>query len=172
MKNLILIFAILMLGCGTNTEVIEDPAPVAKETAPVTEETLPVAKEPVVKEPSSVVEANPGGDEDSPRIARSNVGLEQVLHDPVPLNQDGIFFEFDEDLALFKADITLDGQSLDWFPRNALRGDDIGAFVKLTPPADGPFLEYNKEYVIDLLAVDHDNWHTWAEIVLQTIPRP
>ncbi|MYE88373.1 hypothetical protein F4X33_05185 [Candidatus Poribacteria bacterium] len=171
MQNLLLVLAILMLGCGTDTEVIEDPAPVAEEPASIKEEILLVAEEPVSKEPSPVVDDNLGH-ADPPHIARSNVGPEQFPRDPVPLNQDGIFFEFDEDLALFKADITLDGQSLGWFPRNPLRGDDVGVFAKLTPPADGPFLEYNKEYVIDLLAVDNGNNHTVGEITFQTIPRP
>lgn len=171
MKNLLLVLAILMLGCGTDTEVIEEPTPLAEEPAPVKEETLPVAEAPVFKEPSPVVEDNPG-DPDPPLIIRSNVGPEQVPRDPVPLNQDGIFFEFDEDLALFEADLLLDEKSLGWFPRDALRGDDIGAFVKLTPPADGPFLEYEKEYVIDLLAADNRGNLTIAELTFRTIPKP
>ena len=40
--------------------------------------------------------------------------------DPVPFNRDGILFKFSEDLVLFKADFSLDGQSLGWLPREAL----------------------------------------------------
>ena len=162
MKNLLLILAILMLGCGTDTEVVKEP--IAEE--PVAEEPSPVAED-----PPSTVEDN-HGDRILPTVTRSNVNLDLVPLDPVLLNRDGIFFEFGHDLALFKADILLDGQSLGWFPRVALTGDDIGLFAKLTPPADGPFLEYDKEYVIKLLAVDNGKDQRDMEIWFRTIPKP
>ena len=41
MKNLLIVIAILMLGCGTDTEVVDEPPRVAEEPTPVTEELLP-----------------------------------------------------------------------------------------------------------------------------------
>ena len=157
MKILLLVLAILMLGCGTDTEVVEEP---------FAEKPSPVAEDPL-----STVEGN-HGDGYPPTVTRSNVNLDLIPLDPVLLNRDGIFFEFDDDLALFEADLLLDGQSLGWFPRVALTGDDIGFFIKLTPPAEGPFLEYGKEYVINLLAVDNGKDHRHMEIRFRTIVAP
>ena len=134
MKHFLLVLAILMLGCGTDPQVVEEPASVIEETL-------------------SNVKDEP--DRSPPHIQSSNVGPEEGPFDPVPLNQDGIFFEFDEDLGLFKADLSHDGKSLGWFPRVALTGDDIGTCIRLTPPAGGPFLEYDKEYHIDILFEDN-----------------
>ena len=36
MRNLLLVLAILTLGCGTDTEVVEEPPPVAEQPEPET----------------------------------------------------------------------------------------------------------------------------------------
>ena len=34
MKNLLIVIAILMLGCGTDTEIVKEPPPAAEEPTP------------------------------------------------------------------------------------------------------------------------------------------
>ena len=171
MKHLLIVLAILTLGCGTNTEVVEEPPPVSEEPTPVTEETSPAAEE-----PPPTVEDN-GEDPSPPHIVRSDVlpkepGADPVPLNPVPLNQDGIFFEFDEDLGLFKADLLLDGKSLKWSPRVALTGDDIGSCARMKRTAESTPLEYDKEYHIDLHFEDNERLGHDITIKFRTIPRP
>ena len=163
MKNLLLVLAILMLGCGTDTEIVEEPLPVAEEPAPVTRVF-------VVHEIGPNVERDPG-DRDPPQIIDSNVypNHETVAFNPVQLNADGIFFDFNEDLHRFAIDLSLDGESLGWHI-NAIRpGNDIGFSITLTPPANGPFLERGKAYLIDLLAGDKTGDVLELEIPLRTV---
>ena len=159
MKRLLFVLAILMLGCGTDTEIVEEPAP-------ITEETLPVAEE-----PPPTVEDN-HEDRSPAHIVRSDVLLEERGADPVPLNRDGIFFEFDEDLGLFKADLLLDGESLKWSPRVALTGDDIGSCIRMRRTIESTLLEYDKEYHIDMVFEDNTQLVTEVVVKFWTIPKP
>ena len=142
MKHLLFVLAILMLGCGTDTEIVKEPPPVAEEPTPVKEEPLPVAEEPL---PIPVAP----DDHIPPIIIGGNVLLEDQAEvgtfDPVPLNQDGIFFDFKEHVIQFKIDLSLDGKSLGWIARAIPPVEGIGFSLKLTPPAAGPFLEHDKE---------------------------
>ena len=171
MKYLSIVLAILILGCGTDTEVIEEPPPVDEEPTPVPEETLPAAEEP----PLTVEDKDE--DRSPPNIVRSDVlpkepGAAPVPLNPVPLNQDGIFFEFDEDLGLFKADLLLDGESLKWSPRVALTGDDIGSCTRMKRTAESTPLEYDKEYHINISFRDNERLGHDTTIKFRTIPRP
>ena len=69
MKILLLILAILMLGCGTDTEVVEEP---------FAEKLSPVAEDPL-----STVEVN-REDRSPPHIVRSDVLPEEPGADPCP----------------------------------------------------------------------------------------
>ena len=169
MKNLLIVIAILMLGCGTDTEIVEEPTPLGEKPTPVTKELLPELP-PLVQDP-----AVPSGDHgrgDPPHIVRSDVDPANGPFDPVPLNENGIFFEFDEDLGLFKADLSHDGKPLGWLPRVELTGDEIGSSITITPPADGPFLEYHKEYHLDIHFEDNAKAGFKMVIKFQTIRKP
>ncbi len=162
MKILLLILAILILGCGTDTEVVEEP---------FAEKLSPVAEDPL-----STVEGN-REDRSPPHIVRSDVlpeepGADPVPLNPVPLNRDGIFFEFDEDLGLFKADLLLDGESLKWSPRAALTGDNIGSCIRMTRTVESTLLEYDKEYHIDIIFRDNEKLGHDTTIKFRTVPRP
>lgn len=167
MKYLVIVLAILMLGCGTDTEIVEEPTPIEEELTPVKEEPLPV-----VEEPPPIPEDH--GEPIPPQIIESNVflGNEGVAFDPVPLNQDGIFFDFDKDLNRFEVDLSLNGKSMGWLAhaRPPVRG--MGFSIKLIPPADGPFLEYDKEYFIKLIAEDKNAEQLAMRIRIQTICKP
>ena len=159
MKNLLLIFAILMLGCGTDTEVVEETSPVDDTRVFVVHEIGPTA----IGDP---------GDPDPPRIIKSNIypQHERVSFNADRLNKEGIFFDFNEDLHRFVVDLSLDGESLGWRSSAIRPGDDIGFSITLTPPANGPFLERRKEYLIDLLAGDNTGDVLELEIRFWTIP--
>ena len=164
MKNLLLIFAIFIFACGSETEV-------AEESTPITEE---LELEPVSEQLPPTVDAN--ADQDPPEILKPDFlrdDAEPFMRiDPVPFNRDGILFEFSEDLVLFKADFSLDGQSLGWLPREALTGDDIGDSITVTPPADGPFLEYDTKYILKLEIEDNAGWGREIETTVRTIRKP
>lgn len=145
MKYLLFGLAILMLACGTDSGVVEEPDPVVEDLERVF----------VVHEIGPTTEADPREPE-PPRIVKSNVypKHERVALNRVRLNEEGIFFHFNEDLHRFVVDLSLNGESLGWIV-NAIRpGNNMGFSITLTPPLDGPFLERGKEYVVDLLVGD------------------
>ena len=169
MKHLLIVLAILMLGCGTDTEIVDEPTPIKDEPTPVKEEPLPV-----VEEPPPIPEDH--GEPIPPIIVGSNVlpekGLEVGTFDPVPLNQDGIFFHFQQHVAEFKFDLLLDGKSLGWIARAIPPEKGIGFSIKMIRPADGPFLKHDREYLINLFAFDKRGEHAEAEIRFRTTPKP
>ncbi len=162
MKNLLLVLAILMLGCGTDTEVVEEPPPIAEESE---------SRVFVVHEVGPNVEGE-RGDLDPPRIIKSNIypQHERVSFNSDRLNKEGIFFDFNEDLHRIVIDLSLDGASLGWRPTVIRSANDIGVSITLIPPANGPFLERGKEYLIDLLAGDNTGNVLELEIEFWTIP--
>ena len=164
MKYLLLIFAILTLACGTDSVVIKEPPPVAEQPEPDTRVF-------VVYEIGPTVPADPG-DPDPPRIIKSNVypNPEGFAFNPVPLNRDGIFFDFNEDLNRFVIDLSFNGKSLGWVTNTIHSANNIGISITLTSPANGPFLKHNKEYVIDLLVEDKTGDKLELEIPLRTSP--
>jgi hypothetical protein len=163
MKNLLLILAILMLGCGTDTEVVEEPPPIAEEPEPDTRVF-------VVYEIGPTVPAD-RGDPDPPQIIKSNVypNHERFAFNPARLNEEGIFFDFNEDLHRFVIDLSLDGESLDWLTSVIRPDNNIGLSITLIPPVNGPFLERGKEYLIDLVVGDKTGDVLELEIPLRTI---
>ena len=83
MKKLsLLIFALLLLGCGNETTVVEEP--VIEEPEPIVEEPSPVMME---EEPIA-----------TPQIVGGNVLDGDVDAHPKLLNRDGIIVEFTEPL--------------------------------------------------------------------------
>ena len=154
MKNLLPVFAILILGCGTDTEVVEEPESDTKVF--VLHEIDPTAK----------------GDLDPPSIVKSNIypSHERVSFNSDRINREGIFFDFNEDLHEFVIDLSLDGESLGWIATAIRAGNDSGFSITLNPPVDGPFLERRKKYLIDLLAGDRAGNVLELEIWFWTIP--
>ena len=164
MKRLILVLAILMLGCDTDTEVADEPPLVGDDPASDTRVF-------VVHEIGRTTKDN-HGDSDPPRIIKSNVypSHERVSFNSARLNKEGIFFNFNEDLHQFVVDLSLDGEPLGWITTAIRPGNDIGFSIALAPPVDGPFLERRKEYLIDLLAGDKTGNVLELEIWFWTIP--
>ena len=162
MKHLLLVLAILMLACGTDTEVAEDSASAAEE---------PDTKVFVVHEIGPTPKGD-RGDPDPPRIIKSNIypSHERVSFNSTRLNKEGIFFDFNEDLHQFVIDLSLDGESLGWIISAIRPGNDIGFSITLTPPLAGPHLERGKEYLVDLLAGDKTGDVLELEIRFRTIP--
>ena len=164
MKHLLIVLAILILGCGT-VEVVEEPPPVP-------EETLPAAEEP----PRLILDNHE--DRILLQLVDSNVISRhgKVAFDPVLLNQEGIFFKFSKDLSLFTADLTLDGKSLKWFPLGPLTGENVGSSVRVTRLAGSTLLLYDDEYVIELFCEDNGKGNRQQAVAIQikfeTIPRP
>lgn len=162
MKNLLLVLAILMLGCGPDTEVVEEPPPVDEE---------PDTQVSVVHEIGPTPKGD-RGDIGPPRIIESNVypQHERVSFNADRLNREGISFEFNEDLHRFVIDLSLDGVSLGWTTNMIRPGNNMGISITLIPPAKGPFLERRKKYLIDLFAVDNTGEVLELEIWFWTIP--
>ena len=133
MKKLpLLMFAILLLGCGTEKPVVEEPESVIEEPPPAVMEEEPI---PV------------------PQIVGGNVLDGDVDADPELLNRDGIIIEFTEPLSMYIAEIVRSGVGiLNWSPLDIVDDWDIGNQVHLTPMADSPLLEHNAEYWIRIYA--------------------
>lgn len=154
-KMSILIFAILMLGCETETPVVEQPLSIIEAPSPVT----------ASGEHFRV-------DISEPQLLGSNVDDGAADVDPNPLHV-GIRFDFDENLKLYKIDLRLDGgQSLDWLPRGVVDDEDIGQRIEMIPAADSQMLEFDTAYVITLYVQDLSCWSSKFQMRFRTKPKP
>ncbi len=145
MKKLyILMFAILILGCGTETPVDEYPESVIEEPAPVVVEDEPLMSD----------------DSTPPQIAAGSVLDGDFGVDPEPLNRDGIVYEFSEDLSFYLIEIFLEGKNLRWHPRDVATGkfkfkpEGMRQFARIKPEAGSLLLEHDTEYTIVLYVQD------------------
>ena len=138
MKKLaILMFSILILGCGTEKPVVEEPEPVIEEPLPI-----------VVSGERFRL------DVEDPKIGHGSVFDGDVGVDPAPLNLRGIAYWFNEDLKLYKIDLRLkDGESLGWFPRGLVH-ERVGRVARIQPVFGLPLLEFDTEYVVTLYVQD------------------
>ena len=152
MKNLsLLIFAILILGCGTETTVVEEPETLVEELPPIVVEEEPIP---------------------APQIVGGNVLDGDVDADPERLNRDGIILEFSEPLSMYTAEIGLwDIGHLDWSPLHIVDHWNIGNQVHLIPAADSPLLEYNTKYWVSVYAQGRACNGANTEITFRTKPR-
>ncbi|MCE2396571.1 hypothetical protein J4G02_18725 [Candidatus Poribacteria bacterium] len=132
MKKLsLLIFAILILGCGTETTIVEEPPAIIEEPTTVVAEEEPILP---------------------PKIVESDVHDGDVDVDPKPLNHDGIILRFTEPLNMYAADLRSGAdRSLAWSPRDVVEWD-IGNQAHLMPMADSQLLEYDTEYWLSIYA--------------------
>ena len=153
-KMFVLIVAILILGCDTETPVVEQPLSTIEAPSPVA----------ASGEHFRVDIAEPG-------IVWSTIDLGEVGVDPNLLV--GIEFAFDVNLKLYKIDLRLDGgQSLGWLPRGVVDDKDIGQRIWLIPAPDSPMLEFDTAYVIELYVQDLECWSTKEQWPFRTKPKP
>ena len=157
MKKLsILIVAILILGCETETPVVEEPLSIIEAPSPIA----------ASGEHFRV-------DISEPQIVSSTIDDGEVGVDPELLLAIGIEFEFDENLKLYKIDIRLDGgKSLGWLPRGVVDDKDIGRRIRIRPAPDSPLLEFDTAYVIGLYVQDLGCWSTNELLRFRTKPKP
>ena len=155
-KMSILIVAILILGCETETPVVEQPLSIIEAPSPVAASGQRFRVD--IVEPS-IVSAN---------VRDGAAGVEPEL-----LHATGIEFEFDEDLKLYKIDLRLDGgRSLGWLPRGVVDDKDIGHRIQMIPAADSQMLEFDTAYVIALYVQDLGCWSSDFQIRFRTKPKP
>ena len=147
MKKLsLLIFAILILACGTEKPVVEEPEPVIEEPPPVVMEPEPIGH---------------------PLIARGTVKHEQVNVDPELLNRSGLSFEFTEDIFRFSVDL------IEWDDAN---GSWDFIFTGRTPfhilptSKDHSF-KYDTEYQVLMYFFDSDCEFIYIAIWFRTKPQ-
>ena len=160
MKQLsLLMFTILVLGCGTETPVVEEPEPVIEEPPPIVMEDEPAMPQDTVP----------------PKIVAGSVRDGAVNVDPEPLNRDGMVFKFTENLRFYAADILREEKSLGWSPLDVVtdrfKPEGVGQFASVEPIAGSQLLEYNTEYVIEMYVQDRVCNGTRIEIKFRTKPR-
>lgn len=152
MKKLVLLMlAILILGCGTETPVVEKPEPIIEEHTP----TVASGENFRIDIHLAVVFCSVWDGQD-------NV-------DPEPLNAKGIVFKFDEDLKMRKVDFLLEGKPLHWTGTGL--SDHVAPTVILTPNADEE-LQFDTEYVIKMYIQDLACHSFRFEIRFRTKPKP
>ena len=154
-KMSLLIIAILILGCETETPVVEQPLSIIEAPSPV----------PVSGQHLRV-------DISEPTITWGTVSDGDVGVDPNLLHA-GIEFNFDENLKLYKIDFGLHGgQSLGWLPRGVVDDEDIGQRIRMIPAADSQMLEFDTAYLITLYVQDLGCWSSDIRIRFRTKPKP
>ena len=147
MKKLaLLMVAILILGCGTDTSVVEEPPPVIEEPPPV----KPISH---------------------PLIAHGTVTPGEVNVDPESLNRHGLRFEFTEeflDYHVWFAD--QDGKDLNWDVSSA-HGPANTDLLIIKRMRDDYFLKYDTEYEIVISVQKQDCNYTNIVIKFRTKPQ-
>ena len=157
-KFALLMLAILILGCDTETPVVEEP---------VVEEPPPV----VMEDEHAMTE-----DTAPSKIVAGSVHDGDVNVDPEPLTRDGITFEFTDNLRFYAAEILLEEKSLGWSPLDVVEGKFkpegvIGKFASIKPMAHSQLLEHNTEYTIEMYVQDRVCNGTRIKIKFRTRPR-
>ena len=153
MKRLaLLMLAILILGCDTETPVVEEPELVIEEPPPVVMEDEHAMPEDAVP----------------PEIVEGSVYEGKVNVHPEPLNRDGMTFKFNENLRFYAADILREEKSLGWHPRDVVDDKDICNLVEMWPRDGSQLLENNTEYTIEMYVQDRACNGTRIRIKFQT----
>ena len=160
MKQLaLLMLAILILGCETETPVVEEPEPVIEEPPPIVMEDEPAMPQDTVP----------------PKIVVGSVRDGAVNVDPEPLNRDGMTFKFTENLRFYAADILREEKSLGWHPLDVVtrlfKPEGVGQFASIEPMAGSQLLEHDTDYTIEMYVQDRVCNGTRIEIKFRTKPR-
>ena len=162
MKKLsLLIFAILILGCGTETSVVEEPEPVIEGLNENLTEIQAVADQ--------LAQAAASFDLSPPTITESSIADGATNIDPDRLNHDGIRIAFSERIALSHFHLLHEaGYSLNW----KTKWDPDGQTVYLKPSNPCDILSNATTYVIDFVVQDFDSWKIEDTITFTTKPTP
>ena len=144
MKKLsLLILTILILGCDTETTVVDEPPTIIEQPPPVIEQPPPLFK---VLEPKPISYL-------IPQIAAATVLDGHVDVDPEPLNRHGIVFKSLGNLKMYTADLWgADVGAHHWSPRDVVDHRGIGKKIHLMPMADSKLLEYDTNYSVKIYA--------------------
>ena len=155
MKKLsLLMFAILILGCATETPVVKEP--VIEEPEPIIEEPPPVV---IIDEPTH-----------HPLIKFGDVKHGEVNVDPEPLNRHGFHFSFK--YPFYQVWVSLkekDGNDLHWHPFDA-DGWKERQFLIIRDFRNFDPLEYDTEYEL-MITVQYFSCEL-TEIVIQFRTKP
>ena len=153
MKQLsLLMFTILVLGCGNQKPVSEPDEEIAELKAIADQLSQAVASL----------------DRSGPTIAASNVAAGDTDVDPEPLNRDGIHITFSERISLSHFNLhDADGTSLDW----RVEWSADGQTVTLTPPHLCAVPRPAATYTIDFVVQDFSTWKTEDFITFSTKPQ-
>ncbi len=151
-KLFLLMFAILILGCGNENPLLEENKALIEQNGAAIEML------------SQLVQAN----ENEPKILQSNVSDGHIV-DPETYNRDGIWVGFTERISAAQIDLRLkDGPSLnwivDWIPNRS--------WVELTPPHACATLLHNSTYVVDMIIQDYDCQVSEISLTFRTKPKP
>ena len=151
MKKLsLLMSAILILGCGTETTVVNEPPTIIKEPPTIIEEPPPV-----------VMDEEPIGHS---LVARGSVKHGEVNVDPeLPV----LHFELTEPFLRYRAVLReKDGYALAWDDPGAARTN----LLSIQEMREDP-LQYDTEYVLEIFALNYDCEVTVIVIQFRTKPQ-
>ena len=165
MKKLsLLMFAILILGCGTEKPVVDEP--MLEEPEPVIEELNKHLTE-IQTVADQLSQAAASFDLSAPTITENSVADGATNVDPEPLNRDGIRLAFSERIALSHFNLLHEaGYSLNW----KTKWNPNGQVVYLKPSNPCDILSNATTYVIDFVVQDFDSWKTEDTITFTTEP--
>ena len=151
------------------------------ESVPIVIQFRTKPQRPVVGRPAPVIQERPPAvglgerlrlDISLPAIVAGTVTDGDDNVDPEPLNENGIQFEFDENINRYKIDLRLrEGASLGWLPRDLVR-NDMGRRIQITPAEGVPLLEFDTTYEIDILVEDVGCLTVDFTIAFRTKPKP
>ena len=160
MKKLsLLMLTTLILGCGTETPVVEEPEPVIEGLNKHLAEIRAVADQ--------LSQAAESLDYSVPTITESSVVDGAANVDSKPLNLEGIHITFSERIALSHFHLLHEeGYSLDW----TTEWHPDGQTVTLTASNPCAILRDGHTYVIDFVVQDFDSWKTEDTITFTTEP--
>ena len=158
MKKLaLLMLAILILGCGNEATVVEEPEPIIEEPMPAMDQH------------SSRIESWPI--DDWMPIFQGTVSDGEDNVDPEKINEDGFRFEFPAFLKLYRVDLRMkNGEHLHWHPQGVV-DRNIGDGVVIQPMANSQLLEFDTEYVITIFIQNRDCWFSENRIHFRTKPK-
>ena len=158
MKKLsLLMFAILILGCGTEQPVVEEPESPTEGLNEDLAAIQTVADQ--LSQAAKSLELSP------PTITARSVADGATNVDPAPLNRDGIRITFSERIALSHFHLHREaGYSLDW----KTKWHPEGRTVYLTPTNQCDMLRNGITYVIDFVVQDFGSQKTEDTITFTT----
>ena len=165
MKKLaLLMFAIMILGCGNETTVVEEPEPIIEEPPPITQ----------VSAPNVILGEHFRFDPGPVWIEHADIIDGAVDVDPEPFNLAGIHIELGGFPILSRVDLRIDGGvSLRWLPRGVVADHaGIGNHIWIKPVEGGPLLEFDTAYIITVYAQNVICESTFGKIQFRTKRKP